>query len=192
MTRWRSFAAGLLAVAMSGCAGLTTEEILEVLPATDLAASDDPAVRGAGASSRTISDIEQAQDSMNTAVQDHDHEAIERAIVLRPFDPYYPLVKAALLTAAGDDPGALRAADHAAEVFNADAASGLRRNLQMADAYLVVRESYPRGTPEWERTNRVYCAALERYTEQLGSGPDSRATSLFVTLSHPTEDCPTP
>jgi hypothetical protein len=191
-TRLRLLALAALCLALVACEGFTVAGMLDDLATvdTDLSASPDAAVQAAGESAQAIRDEKLAQESATGAVENHDLDAIQEAIALRPYDPAYRLTQAALFSARGDERAAIEAATDADGLFDLARTPHQVSAQYYVDAYLKVRDSYQRGTVEWDRTNDIYCNALKVYVQDTGSTPSALGDSLFTVLTYPAQECP--
>jgi hypothetical protein len=190
--RLRLLAAATVCLGLVAYEGFTVDDILDDVAAVDtnLSASPDPAVQAAAVASEAIQDEKLAQESATVAVENHDLDAIQEAIALRPYDPAYRLTQSALLAARGDAPAALQAGIDADGLFD-DARTPPGVSAQYyVDAYLKVRDSYQRGTIEWDRTNEIYCNALNVFVQDTSSTSGALGESLFTVLTYPAQDCP--
>lgn len=180
----------LFSLAVVGCADLTADDIVDSFLEleTDLENSEDPGVRAARNSSEEIAKEQEAQQSLETALQTHDPEDLDRAIELRPYDPTYQLHRAALYVAEGNMAGYFDAAGKAAGLMEEGNVEEPVQAAYVLNAYLDTRDSFERGTTEWESVNIMYCGALDRYKEHTVENQDL-VESIFTVATYPSDDC---
>lgn len=180
----------LLCMALAGCAEVTADDIVDSFLEleTDLENSEDPGVRAARNSSEEIAKEKQAQQSLETALQTHDPADLDRALELRPYDPTYQLHRAALYIAEGNMAGYFDAAGKAAGLMKEGNVEEPVQAAYALNAYLETRDSFERGTTEWESVNIVYCGALDKYLERTVENQDL-VESIFTVATYPSDDC---
>jgi hypothetical protein len=177
-----------------GCFGFETMVFEDVMSETegiavDLKSNPDPEVRAAAAASSAIADQKKAQQSMQRALDNNELDAALEAVELRPLDPYYRLQFGALLVANDDLLNAQAELAVTADLLEEQGIVGNDSLHLAAGAYAGVRDSFPAGSPEWERVHKEYCKVVEVYLTRA-SEDRSLVDSILNVASYSLDGCP--
>jgi tetratricopeptide (TPR) repeat protein len=176
-----------------GCEALDSVGFFGDLPEdTDLSDDPDVEVQAASAANQTILDEKAAQASLETALSHNDLSAAEDAVELRPLDPRYHIYLGALMLANGDSPNAVEEMSKADDIFNSSELDLKTRYHFALEALLRTRESFEKGSAEWERVNESYCYGLRTYTQVTADSSSNVIESIFNVATFPGDSCGSP
>lgn len=154
-----------------------------------LAQSPDPNVQAAGATNEVLDKERQAQDLLDRALETGDPSYVGDAIRLRPADPSLRFYQSAFLTAYSNPSEAIRATREGMGLLYRNYAPVDRIKalplvmIQAMDAYLLTRQSFEAGSPEWQRLTELYCSFRKLAAEE-------RLLSSFALSLYAAEGCP--